>query len=438
MTKKGIQAIFNNGIEFLIGSLLLIVVTNSYSLEETGVWIVFLTLVYVGTKFREGITQTSLMKFSVGVSNDQKFAVYWISIFLTFGIELLLGALAYITAMYFLEGMLAGLMANYIWLGLPQALHRLFQFFSQSRLDAKNMVVSNVILLNVIVLVIAYVLSEGIAFIELPKVISIGYWVAIFWQLFIQNVYAWTVNLKTISLPKGYIEYATNGVLRELFGTISSRAYILLTAGLIGYAESALLGIASRYANLIFLPNSAYQGLLYPKACEMVSNGSVSIMLNYYRRAISWMQAGFIPYVFILLTFGSAGIILLHGKEFMASIPFFAALILAGAFITPYGNAFGSVCQAAGRPDLVTKLVLMNSILNLFLSYTFIVYFGIWGAVVAPILTDFVGLVVIQIVLRKVYSGNIIESYSNIFSRLKILIHLIQKLGKSKFGGLFS
>lgn len=53
MTKKGIQAIFNNGIEFLIGSLLLIVVTNSYSLEETGVWIVFLTLVYVGTKFRE-------------------------------------------------------------------------------------------------------------------------------------------------------------------------------------------------------------------------------------------------------------------------------------------------------------------------------------------------------------------------------------------------
>lgn len=129
MTKKGIQAIFNNGIEFLIGSLLLIVVTNSYSLEETGVWIVFLTLVYVGTKFREGITQTSLMKFSVGVSNNQKFAVYWISIFLTFGIELLLGALAYITAMYFLEGMLAGLMANYIWLGLPQALHRLFQFF---------------------------------------------------------------------------------------------------------------------------------------------------------------------------------------------------------------------------------------------------------------------------------------------------------------------
>jgi O-antigen/teichoic acid export membrane protein len=150
------------------------------------------------------------------------------------------------------------------------------------------------------------------------------------------------------------------------------------------------------------------------------------------------MQAGFIPYVFMLLTLGSAGIIFLHGMDYAASIPYFIALVLAGAFITPYGNAFGSVCQAAGRPDLVTKLVLMNSVLNLFLSYTLIVLFGIWGAVIAPILTDFVGLIVIQMILRKVYSGNIIESYSNILSRLKILFHLTQKLGKSKVGGLFS
>ena len=69
MTKKGLIAIFNNGIEFIMGSAILILITNVYSFEEAGAWIVFITLVFVGTKLREGITQTSLMKYSVGVGD---------------------------------------------------------------------------------------------------------------------------------------------------------------------------------------------------------------------------------------------------------------------------------------------------------------------------------------------------------------------------------
>lgn len=436
MSKKGFLAIVNNGIEFLIGSILLVLITKFFSMEESGAWIVFLTLSFVATKFREGITQSSLIKFSVGVTKEQKYGVYFWSIALTVGIELLMGLTAYVVAVLFFKDPLGELLANYIWLAVPQSLYRLFQFISQSRLDVKNMIHSNIVLLNIMVMVMLYIILENASFGNLPVLLSVAYWVTLAWQLFMHNVACWAWSKDYLKLPEGYLNYAANGILRELFGTISSRAYILLTAGLVSYEASALVGIASRYANLIYLPNSAYQGLLYPKACKMVNEGSLKKMFGFYRRALSWMQAGFIPYVVLILTAGSTGILLLHGLNYMYSIPFFAVLILAGAFISPYGHAFGSVCQAAGRPDLVTKLVLLNSGLNLILSFLLIKLFGVWGAVLSPIMTDLLGLLFIRLIMDKVFEEELFESVNRLKDRVHILLLINLKFLKNKTKGL--
>lgn len=420
-------AIINNGIEFFIGSMLLILVTFMYSLEEAGAWIVFITLLFVGTKFREGITQTSLMKFSVGVSREQRFSVYRISILITIGIEGLLGGISALGAMFISDEVLKVLLTNYLWLALPQALFRLFQFISQSRLDVQSMINSNVVLLNIMIMIWMYAYSAQLMLGQLPIVLGVAYWVGLCWQNLMHNTLSWPMHRSGLRLPEGYLNFAMNGLLRELFGTISSRAYILFTAGLVGYTESALVGIASRYANLIYLPNSAYQGLLYPKACELVQKGTTRAMFHFYRRALSWMQAGFIPYVAVLISFGSLGIVLLHGMEFIPALPFFVVLIIAGAFISPYGHAFGSVCQAAGRPDLVTKLVLANSVVNLLLSYIFIASLGVWGAVLAPIATDLAGLVAIQIILKRTFSSQLVESAATLSRRLTVLVRLLMK-----------
>lgn len=417
MTRKGLIALANNGIEFFIGSMILVLITNLYSTEEAGVWIVFITLLFVGTKFREGVTQTSLMKFSVGVSDKQRFSVYMISIGFTLLIEIILSALAYSASHIINEGVLSLLLANYFWIAIPQSLFRLFQFISQSRLDVKSMFVSNVVLLNMMTMVVFFILEQGSAFSIIPKALGIAYMIGLVWQIIMHNALNWNISFKNIQLPNGYLSYAKNGLLRELFGTISSRAYILLTAGLVGYTESALVGIASRYANLIYLPNSAYQGILYPKACELVNTGYLKSMFGFYRRSVSWMQAAFLPYVLILLTIGSLGIVLLHGTEFIAALPFYTVLVLSGAFIAPFGHAYGSICQAAGRPDLVTKVVLLNSGINLLLSVLLIYFFGVWGAVLAPIITDIFGLAVISIVIRKVFNTSILESGFRIVNR---------------------
>ncbi|MCG8374760.1 MAG: hypothetical protein MI700_14550, partial [Balneolales bacterium] len=338
MTRKGITAILNNGIEFFMGSLVLILITKRFSTEEAGAWIVFLTIVLIGTKFREGITQNSLMKFTVGLSKKEKVNVYVLSVLITLGIELVAGSLMLLVSKMYAADALGALLANYIWLIIPQSLFRLFQFMSQSRLEVKAMLASNFVLLNFTVLSLAYISLTDQSYSSIPAILGVGYAITVLWQVLMHNVLNWEFNLRELHIPEGYLNFAGNGLLRELFGTISSKAYILLTAGFIGYTESAFVGIASRYANLIYLPNTAYQGLLYPKACEFVNNGWVQAMFKYYRRAVSWMQAAFIPYVLILLTIGSAGIVILHGQEYLASIPFFIALILAGAFIAPYGH----------------------------------------------------------------------------------------------------
>lgn len=431
MTRKGLVALANNGIEFFIGSMILVMITNLFSTEEAGAWIVFITLLFVGTKFREGVTQTSLMKFSVGVPDQQRFSVYMISIGFTLMIEILLSGLAYSVSHLIDDGILSSLLANYFWIAIPQSVFRLFQFISQSRLDVKNMFVSNAILLNMVIMVVLFILETGSAFSDIPKALGIAYMIGIVWQVIMHNALNWNISIKNIQLPSGYISFATNGLLRELFGTISSRAYILLTAGLVGYTESALVGIASRYANLIYLPNSAYQGILYPKACELANSGYLKSMFGFYRRSVSWMQAAFVPYVLILLSIGSLGIVFLHGTEFIAALPFYSVLVLSGAFIAPFGHAYGSICQAAGRPDLVTKVVLLNSGVNLILSVILIYLFGVWGAVLAPIITDILGLAIISIVMRRVFNTSILESGIRIIDRLislnKIVLRILRK-----------
>lgn len=432
MTKKGGLAVINNGIEFLIGSLILVLVTKLYSVEESGAWIVFITLLFVGTKLREGVTQTSLMKFSVGVTDQQRFSVYWLSIFLSIGIELILGGLSYFAGSFLMEGALALLLKNYIWIALPQSLFRLFQFISQSRLDVRRMFNSNLFLLLVLIAILTYILKNEIPFHVLPLYIGIAFLFSSIWQFFVHKIHNWRLSFKEWSVPEGYRSFALNGLLREMFGTISSRAYILLTAGYVGLTESALVGIASRYANLIYLPNSAYQGLLYPKACELVNKGHVQAMFGFYRRSVAWMQAAFIPYVVLLLSIGSAGIILLHGNEYISAIPFFSALVLAGAFIAPFGHAFGSVCQAAGRPGLVTKIVLLNSSLNLILSFFLIKNIGVWGGIMAPLITDILGLILISIMLKKVFNNTILESFIRIISRFIALTRIIHRILKQR------
>ena len=427
MSKKGLIAMMNNGIEFLIGSLILILVTKTYGVEDAGAWIVFLTILFIGTKFREGITQTSLIKFSVGVEAKQRHSIYWISILITIVLELIVGLGMLGASLALNDELLSSLLFTYLFLALPQSIFRLLQYMFQSRLEVNTMVSNNLVLLNLMVLSLFYVYELQVPIGSLPIILSVSYWIAIFWQLFLHKVWSWKVDFSTFKLPSGYLHFASNGLLRELFGTISSRAYILLTAGFVGYTESAFVGIASRYANLIYLPNSAYQGLLYPKACDLVNRGFIKPMFGFYRRSISWMQAAFIPYVIGLLTVGSLFIVLLHGTEFIHAIPFFAVLVLSGAFVAPQGHAYGSICQAAGRPDLVTKVVLINSVINLILSVALIYFFGVWGAVLAPVITDLFGLIIISKVIRNVFSLNMLEPSHKIIFRLISLIKILKR-----------
>jgi O-antigen/teichoic acid export membrane protein len=428
MSRKGLLAVFNNGIEFLIGSLILVFVTKLFSVEESGVWIVFITILFMGTKFREGLIQSGLMKFSVGVSEQQRYNVYWISMLFTLGIELLLSLTAYAGSLLLHEAMLQVLLQHYYLLAVPQALFRMMQFIRQSELDVRSMAKANLFLLISVAIVLGFIHHQAIPFEMMPELLGFGYGIAILYQIMDLKVWKWKASLSKNAIPDGYLNYAFNGFLRELFGTLSSRAYIFLTAGLIGYTESALVGIASRYANLIYLPNSAYQGILYPKACAIVNRGMLKSMFLFYRRSVSWMQAAFIPYVFLLLTAGSAGIVILHGQAYSASLPYFIVLILGGAFISPFGHAFGSICQAAGRPELVTRLVMLNSVVNLMLAFLLVITVGVWGAVLSGIITDLVGLLFISAILKNNFNATIFEPVSAMIRRLRTLLLIFTRI----------
>ncbi|MEA5559541.1 hypothetical protein, partial [Nodularia spumigena] len=122
---------------------------------------------------------------------------------------------------------------------------------------------------------------------------------------------------------------------------LSSRGYIFASAAFGGLSTSASVGIASRYANLIYLPNSAYHGVVYPKACKLFNSTDHQAILAFFTKAVATEFIGFLIYAPLLILASSWFIPVLHGNTYQDAYLFLAVLVLHGAFISPIGHAFG-------------------------------------------------------------------------------------------------
>ena len=60
------------------------------------------------------------------------------------------------------------------------------------------------------------------------------------------------------------------------------------------------------------------------------------------------------------------------------------------------GGTFASMMNAINRPGEITRLMMISSLTNIIGSIIFIYYFGIWGAAIAPVLTEILGAYIIR------------------------------------------
>lgn len=425
MSQKAFWSILQQGFDFTINSALLIFLTVFFTAEEVGIWILLTTAVFLITKLRDGFLQSAILSSASGRNAEEQTKVYALSLRLIFLFELTIGLLLISSAF-----LISTDWATYLfWLPIYSfsiGLYRVSQHFWHSKENFKTMFLNA--LANGLSLLAAMI---SVAWFEWP--LETLLWTIPIFQfpvvlISLSRLQVWSWPFMTCgNISSAYKNLAINGIARELMGTLSSRAYVFLTAGWAGLAESAFVGIASRYANLIYLPNSAAQSVFFSKACQMAANNSRSLVIASYRRNLGWLLSVLVPLSVIIFALMAILIPILHGPEYTNSLPYLALLIAAGAVVAPLGHAFGGLTQALGRPELSTKVVGLNSVVSLLMAVVLTPFLGTWGAISAPIITDLVGVAVMAELLRSNYQQALFESPGRVVQRSYLLVSLLSR-----------
>lgn len=402
MQRKMFWNLVAQGLDLVSGYTTLILLSAFLTVEKVGVWVLFSTTLFLTTKMREGMIQNALTKFSQQDNAAQKNKTYQLTLKSILSIELAIFAIIFTISFFIPNADLATLFRWYIIISLPQGLNRFTQQCFQSELKNKALSISNFALTVSLTLSAYIILNAGFELIHLSAALGFIYLlIALGRARFIQPIKIWFSSSDTAFPIQSFQQYMIHGFLREFIGTLSSRAYIYIAGFLGGISSSAFMGIANRYANFIYLPNTAFQGVLYPKACKSYNRENAEELSRFYREQLAYEYLFYIIYAPLFIAGAWFVIPFLHGSEFIASVPFLTLLTIHGAFLAPLGHAFGSIMHVVELPQKVTQLIGFSSVLNIILMIAFSFAWGIWGTLYANVLTDLIGLIVMYFIMKK-------------------------------------
>lgn len=412
--KKIIWSLAGNTVDITIGFGTVMLITRLYSEQIAGQWFIFVAIFSLLTNLREGFVQNGLVKYSVGNSDDIRDLVYKTNLVSNLLFELVISALVLILFQIFKWYDLQTLFIYYPLYSIPYSIYRWIFIVHRSQLRVEKSTFMNAIFL--------VVLGTGAAF-------MFSYQLDLHYMIFTLAGASFSAAIAGLlsfdfkgiigkpfdwQMFKLLLHYGKHGILRELTGTVSTRINIFLTAGMLSYTQTAYLGVAQRYVMLLLIPNNAFQAILYPVLVKIATNPEKNLLKEEFENQVSKLL-GMMLIVAIIIIFASPLIIdTLHGSNYHPAIGLLIISLLTVAFFTPFGSAFGSIVNALEKPNINSKIVIVNSIINISLSYFLILQIGLYGAVIAPFLTELFGFIWTGKIIKKSADINYLACFERI------------------------
>ncbi len=224
-----------------------------------------------------------------------------------------------------------------------------------------------------------------------------------------------------------YLKSALRGFDKKLIKPIINDAWPLtattLIASILGYTDITMLGWLLRnskdigfYAaplkivNLLFIPIGIMAGSIFPLlARKSKDNSEISLV----RKTFSMVFLIAIPLVIGGVILAKPLIVLIFSSKYLASVKIFSVLILMVLTVYP-STIFGNILFAHNRQKMAALFSGTSALINIFLNYIFIIKFGVIGAAIATVISQF-----INFLLFFIYSKKIEKSWPITFSQVK-------------------
>lgn len=386
-----IQALSGNVIEVGVGFATIMFITRFYSQEQAGIYFLIMAIVAVLNNLKEGFLQNGFVKYYVESGRDH--AVLQSGLLITWGWDLL-NILVFSIIVFFNEAL-----TSFFWFYTIQTMgysfYRWTLFVHKSDLNLGVIIRVNVLILCGITsgLMLVYLWELSIAHCLLIAGMVYGFSTISFPlnRALLLNAFRSRPNLKIVQQLSAFGKY---GLLKEVAGSISHQSGVFLSAYFLTMSDAALIGLANRYAVLIAIPGSSLSGLIYPILLKIgVDTQKLKAVAS---EGIGKMYAILIPLAIAICLASPLLIIGLHGAAYGFAAIILVARVLLTTFLLPMGTGFSSIMNVINHPENITKLVFITSLVNLTTMLVAMPVFGVWGAILCPIISEVVGFVIMK------------------------------------------
>ncbi len=404
--KSGFINVLQNtaGVLFGFGSFFFLV--RGLSERDYGVWIVYMTTITVLNIFRDGLIKNALIKFLSGATKEEKpeimSAAFTINLLVTlvivvlnlsFGAALahLLNSPELITLFYLFN-------IVYILNGFLTQ----FNCIEQAHFNFKGVFVSNTVYQAIFfsyvlycfvlkidiqlthlvtVQIIGSVISTGLAFIYVKPFLNFAVGIYKTWMLKLFNYGKYAFGTSMSSILSGSVDQ-------------------MMLSSIISPSASGVFNVAVRIVNLIDIPTSAVANIVFPQSAKRMETEGPDAIKYLYEKSVGTILAILIPGLIFIYIFPELVLYLLAGEKYTDAVPLLRITLLYTLLI-PFGRQFGIILDSIGKTKITFFIVVITASLNLGLNYIFILNMGVLGAAYATLLSNIIGFIIAQIILRK-------------------------------------
>lgn len=371
------------------------VLMRHMTVENFGIWVLFLGFSSVVEVSIVGIINNGLVKYLAGSTSDQQYGeIITASTFINIIASAVLAIALYLSAGYFSvlfsQIELRELLELYSWTILLCIPFFQFKFIQQANLSFRGIFWANNVRKGLFFFVVlgSYLYQIEFSLIFLGYIYALGVVAGAIVSYLVARKYLRFSK----KVSKYWIEVLTKFGLFAFGTNLSTMLYKIIDKFILGALMNTvtvgLYEMAIRITNLIEIPVASFAAVSYPRFADSKVVQEKESIRNIYESVVSQILGLTLPFLIVLFIFPSFFIKIISGENYhtyMQSIPVLR-LTLLYCFFIPYLVLSGAILDAIGKPKRNFLYSIFGLFLNIVSNYIFIVEYGLLGAAYGTIL----------------------------------------------------
>lgn len=414
--KSGFINVLQNssGVLFGMGGFFFLI--RILSKEDFGAWVLFNSTVTILNIFRDGLLKSAVIKFLSTASDEDKPKIikssFIVDGILTLSIIIANFIFAHLLADYWDLPQIINLFYLYNIVYIFSGILTQFNCIEQANLRYQGIFITNTINSGIyfIFILVCFITKFDIQLYQLVIIQIISNIVSAF--------VAYLYVKDNLIIAKGYFKEWVAKLLnfgKYAFGTsvssiLSGTIDQWMLGNMISPAASGAFNIAVRIVNLSDIPTNAVATIVFPQSAKRIESEGKEGVKYLYEKSVGTIFAILVPFVIVVFSFSDLVVFLIAGEKYADTVPLLRVTLIT-CLLFPFGRQFGSILDSIGKTKTTFYMVLFTASFNLILNYFLISRIGIMGAAYATLISNIVGFIAAQYILKKELGVNVLNTF---------------------------